>query len=79
MNVTLTLDDQLVRRVRRLAAERDATLTGLVRRYLEQLIEEDSKSERVTRERAALDATFEEIQLPIGKRTWSRAELHERS
>ena len=37
MNVTLTLEDEVVRKVRRIAAERHTTLTGLVRQYLVKL------------------------------------------
>ena len=35
MNITLSLDDKLVKGVRKIAVERDTTLTGLVRAYLE--------------------------------------------
>jgi hypothetical protein len=34
MNVTLSLDDRLVKEVRKIAVEQDTTLTGLVRDYL---------------------------------------------
>ena len=37
MNITLSIDDKLVKEVRKLAVERDTTLTGLVREYLEKL------------------------------------------
>jgi hypothetical protein len=33
MNITLSLDDKLVKDVRKIAVERDTTLTGLVRDY----------------------------------------------
>lgn len=34
MNITLSLDDDLVREVRKIAAEQDTTLAGPVRNYL---------------------------------------------
>ena len=37
MNITLSLDDNLVRDVRKIAVERGTTLPGLVRAYLEDL------------------------------------------
>jgi len=37
MNITLSLDDDLVKEVRKIAVERDTTLTGLVRSYLQEI------------------------------------------
>ena len=79
MNVTLTLDDDLVRKVRRIALERDTTLAGMVRGYLEQVAAEDAMFGRKRSEQEALDRTFKRIQLRVGKRSWKRAELYDRS
>lgn len=79
MNITLSLDDNLVKEVRRIAVERDTTLTGLVRAYLLELAAEHAKSGRKRRELEALERSFEEIQVNIGKRTWKREDLYERS
>ena len=79
MNITLTLDDDLVKDVRKIALERDTTLTGLVRAYLEQLSAENANSGRKRRELEALQRSFEKFKFRIGKRTWTRADLHERS
>jgi hypothetical protein len=78
VNITLSLDDDLVKEVRKIAVERDTTLTGLVRAYLQELAAEHAKSGRKRRELEALERSFEEIQLNIGKRTWRREDLHER-
>jgi Family of unknown function (DUF6364) len=79
MNITLTLDDDLVKEVRKIAADRETTLTGLVRAYLEQIAAENAKSGRKRRELEALRRSFEKFQFRLGKRTWTRADLHERS
>ena len=79
MNITLTLDDKLVKEVRKIAADRDTTLTGLVRAYLEQVAEENAKSGRKKRELEALEKSFERFQVKLGKITWKREDLHERS
>ena len=79
MNITLSLDDQLVREARKIAVERDTTLTGLIRDYLKDLAAEHSRSGRKRREREALERSFRHFQFRIGARTWSRDELHERS
>ena len=54
MNITLSLDDELVKRVRKIAVDHDTTLTGLVRDYLTKLASEDSASGSRRREREAL-------------------------
>lgn len=79
MNITLTLDDALVKEARKIAAEKDTTLTGLVRAYLEQLAAENAKSGRKRRELEALERSFERFQFKLGKRTWKREDLYDRS
>ena len=79
MNITLSLDDELVKKVRKIAVERDTTLTGIVRDYLENLAVEDAASGRRRREREALERSFKRFQFKVGKRTWKRADLYARS
>jgi hypothetical protein len=79
MNITLTLDDELVKEVRKIAAERETTLTGLVRAHLEQLAAENGKTGRKRRELEALRRSFEQVQVRIGKKNWRREDLYERS
>ncbi len=71
MNITLSLDDELVKKVRKIAVERHTTLTGIVRDYLEQLAAENAASGRKRRERDALERSFEQFQFQVGKRTWN--------
>jgi len=79
MNITLSLDDKLVKEVRKIAVERDTTLTGLVREYLEKIAAESASTGRKRREREALERTFREFHFKMGTRTWKRADLYERS
>jgi hypothetical protein len=65
--------------VRKIAVDRDTTLTGLVREYLEKLAAESASTGRKRREREALERSFEKYSFSIGKKTWTRADLHERS
>jgi predicted transcriptional regulator len=76
MNITLSLDDELVKKVRKIAVERDTTLTGIIRDHLEKLAVEDNLSGRRRREREALERSFERFQFKVGKRTWKRADLY---
>ena len=79
MNVTLSFDEELIKTVRNIAVERDTTLTGMVRDYLEKLAAEDAASGRRRREREALERSFETFQFKIGERTCKRADLYARS
>lgn len=79
MNITLTLDDNLVKEVRKIAADRDTTLTGLVRTHLEQLAAENAKTGRKRRELEALERSFDLVKVSLGKRNWRREDLYERS
>jgi len=79
MNITLSLPDELVKRVRKIAVDRDTTLTGLVREYLGELTKQEAAAGRKRREREALERSFEQFQFRVGKRTWKREDLHERA
>jgi len=79
MNITLTLDDSLVKEVRKIAADRDTTLTALVRAHLEQIAAENAKSGRKRRELEALKRSFELVKVSLGTKNWKREDLYERS
>ncbi|HEY6340998.1 MAG TPA: DUF6364 family protein [Bryobacteraceae bacterium] len=79
MNVTLSLDDNLVKKVRKIAVDRDTTLTGMIREYLERVAAEDSARGRKRREREILERSFTQFQFKVGKRTWKREDLYARS
>ena len=78
MNITLSLDEKLVKEVRKIAVDQDTTLTGLVRAYLERLAEENAAKGRKRRELEALQQSFDKYSVNMGERTWTRADLHER-
>src|SRR5438477_9037181 len=79
MNITLSLPEELVKRVRKIAVDRDTTLTGLVREYLNELASQEAAAGRQRRERQALERSFEQFQFRVGTRTWKREDLHERA
>ena len=79
MNVTLAINDELVKKVRKIAADRDTTLTAMVRDYLLTMANEDAASGRKQLEREALERTFREIKIRMGERSWTRQDLYERA
>jgi hypothetical protein len=79
VKITLSLNGELVQKLRKIAVERDTTLAGLIRDYLEGLAVEDAASGRRRRERGTLEHSFECFQFRAGERTWKRADLYARS
>jgi predicted transcriptional regulator len=78
MNVTLSLEDELVKKVRKIAVDRDTTLTAMIRDYLEAVAAQEAASGRKRRERDALERTFENFKFKVGKHNWKRADLYAR-
>lgn len=79
VNITLSIDEKLVKEVRKIAVERDTTLNGLVRAYLEELAVEHARSGRKRREGETLERSFERFQFRVGKRSWKRGDLYART
>ena len=73
-NVTVQLDDEVIRRAKVLAAKRGTSVSGLVAVEIARLVAEDERYEEAWRRarKAMGDAAGR------GGRHWERAELHER-
>ena len=53
-NITVSLDDETYRRARMIAAQRDTSVSALVKGFLVELTSGESKTERLKREERAL-------------------------
>lgn len=74
-NVTLALDDALLRKARVKAVHDNTSVNAVIRAFLAQWVQDDDeRAAVVTRVRAALDAA----EYRSGGVTWTRDELHER-
>ncbi len=73
-NLTLQLDEDVIRRAKVLAAKRGTSVSGLVARELEDLVTQDARYEEAWHRAAEIMAGS----VPHGGRTWRRDELHER-
>jgi phage shock protein A len=75
-NITVTVDDDTYKRARVAAAERDTSVSALVKAYLEQLTSQETEPERLKRQereiRSRIRAFDASDKLP-------REELHNRS
>lgn len=75
-NITLSMPEELVRRAKVLAAQRDMSVSSLVARLLEQLVGDVRDYDEVWElERQKMS---DGIGLRAGSVTWSRDQLHER-
>ena len=73
-NLTLQLDDDVIRRARILAAKRGTSVSALVARELDGLVEQDERYEEARRRASDLMQGSR----PRGGRSWRRDDLHER-
>lgn len=74
-NITLSIEEAVLDRVRVIAAQRKTTVNGLVRLYLENLSKADDKAARFARR---IDALRARSQFEVGPVTWTRDNLYER-
>lgn len=76
-NVTLSLPRELLRRIKRVAADRDTSVSALMTEALARVADEDRRY--AAARRRAVAAMREARSLGTGGRpTWTRDELHER-
>jgi len=75
-NVTMAVDDDLLKKARKIAVDKNTTLSGLFRDYLAGLVEQEEKSmdEIITE----LKGLFERSEAVTGEKKWNRDDLHER-
>jgi hypothetical protein len=77
-NLTLTLDEELVRRAETVARERNSSIDEVVGNLLRNLpAPEMTPAERQEAVRR-LDKITRELRIELGPKTWSREDLHER-
>ena len=76
MNITLSIDDEIVKKVRKIAVDNDTTLTAMVREYLTSVANSDTaaRQEHVAR----LRESFQKVSRDMGVRDWIREDLHAR-
>ena len=75
-NITLSLPEELVRKAKVIAAERDTSVSALVAELVAHLTGGSSGYEQAWAEEEALMRRGDTLR--VGDVTWSREELHER-
>ena len=76
MNLTLSIDSELLKKARKAAIEMDTTVNSLVRKYLQDLVTKKNIDENVFIDewRRLMD----EHPVQMRRQTWARDDLHER-
>lgn len=75
-NITMSIDDELLKTARKIAIEKDTSLTGLIRVYLKELVEEKEALKEMAAQE--LESLFSSSEAVVGKKSWSRDDLHVR-
>lgn len=76
MNVTLSIDDELLTRARRFAEQRGSSLNQIIRDYLAELTAREGRVAAL----AELERLWEEEPgASGGKRSWTRESLYDRA
>ena len=75
-NITLSVDDEIIKKVRKIAIEKNTTLTAMVRDYLTSVAIRDAqeKNEAIKK----LRKSFKTVSRDMGRRKWTREALYER-
>jgi hypothetical protein len=72
-NLTLQLDEDVIRRAKVVAAKRGTSVSGLVTRQLEEIVQRDTRYEEARQ--MALAALARSVHR--GGRQWTREDLHD--
>jgi hypothetical protein len=75
-NITLSVDEDTVKKVRKIAVDKNTTLTALVRNYLIDIASREDHKKQIAIKR--LSDSFKASSREMGPRIWEREMLHER-
>jgi hypothetical protein len=75
-NITLNVDDEIIKKVRKIAVDKNTTLTAMVRDFLTSMANRDEYEKREAVR--GLGRTFERLSRDMGSRKWTREDLHAR-
>ncbi len=75
-NITMAIDEKLLKKARMVALEKGTTVSSMVRRFLETVVSRKNKSkEKLVKD---LKELYTHSQVSIGPRIWKREDLYER-
>ena len=75
-NITMAIDQDLLEKVKKIAVDKNTTISGLIRLYLNNLVEQEEKNKNEII--SELNKIFNHSKAVIGNKNWNREDLHER-
>jgi hypothetical protein len=75
-NITLSVDDEIIKKVRKIAIDKNTTLTAMVRQFLTSVAAMDAQEKNDAVKR--LRKSFINLSCDMSRRSWTREDLHER-
>ena len=76
MKITMRIDEEIVKKVRKIAIDKNTTLTAMVRDYMTSIATCDAAARKADADQ--LMKTFEKVSRDMGPRTWTREDLYDR-
>lgn len=73
--ITVAIDEELIRAARKVALDRNTSVNSLVRGFLESLVKESGEQAHAMQ---SVEEFFRTRPFLVGRKTWMRADLHER-
>ena len=74
-NITLKIDDELLRKARELALNKKTSINAIVKAKIEEFVSKDQSRDAALK---GLDAFFKQSNARVGRKTWTRDDIHER-
>lgn len=76
-NITFKADDELIKKVRKIAIEKNTTLTQMLRDYLASVARQADEQKQMALKK--LDQSFARYSRDMGERKWRREDLYDRT
>ncbi len=74
-NITLKIDDELLKKARQLAFQRKTSINAIVKQKLNEFVSRDLSREATLK---SLEAFYRKSKAKVGDKTWTRDEIYER-
>ncbi len=74
-NITLSIDDEIIKKVKKIAIDKNSTMTAMIREYLQSIANRESPERE--RKIALLEKSFKNLERDMEKRAWSRDDLYD--
>jgi len=75
-NITLSVSSEIIKKVRKIAIEKNTTLTAMVREFLVSVASQDVQQKKEATSR--LRESFQTVSRDMGGRNWTRETLYDR-